>query len=554
MRLLENREIARPVVPAIARNRHESARVGTDGRNANRLPPDVSGNVGPDHVLAWNVAVATGIAEFFPRLCLVHAQRRHVRCAAGLEPRRAHRVRKVPNGVFVHDRAVPRVLERDVGGRLPLYSNPIADRAHRLPRALVLILRMVRRVGLVDVEVLTVGFKHGEPPRAVLVVPDRDAGDNRLATTDHVPAGRVQMHEVAERGRGDRPVRIVGHEGTPTQRVLPAHDPVVAADVAPLGPAYIRVRNGVEQSEVARVGCVTAEGDLDVGRLEAHGRAERVIQGEDGCVETCAVDHRIEIDLGRDGSRMKPLDLLQQGGTVVRYKPAVRELFLDVAQQALVTRDHDVGRPSAWCDAQHAKLGGDECRIACRFVHIGVHAVYEGTDDRRAARMVARQVGSKASPILEQSRTLIALQLARANHLGHRARRLASPHLELECPIARRGIALREEEIVLVLRVDVGHPPPVAQHFHRLNKARDTQGVGTWRLRDGHASAGCEKRRHERAGQAGSETGHHRNAPCLVTYCLDRPTAATPVATWFPFAKSRNSVPYPPRAGRDTPA
>ena len=554
MRLLDNREIARPVVTTVARNRHEPARVWTNGRDADRLPPDVAGDVGPDHVLARDVAVVAGGAEFVPGLRLIHAQRRHVRRATGLLPRRAHDVRKMPSAVFVHHGAVPSVLEGHLGRRLPLYSNPVADRAHRFPRTFVLVLRRVRRIGLVDIEVLTVRLEHGEPPRAVFVVPDRDAGDDRLATTDDVPAGRVQVHEIPEGGRGDLPVRIVGHQRAAAQRVLAAHHPVVASDIAPLIPAHVRVGDRIEHGEPAGVRGVATEGNLDVRRLEAHGRAEGVVQSEDRRVQARAVDHRIEVELRRTRPWVKPLDLLQQSGAVVRHESAVRELLADVAQQALMSRDHNLGRPFAGRDPQHAELGGDERRIARRFVHVRVYAVNKGADDCGAARMVARQFGGHATAVLEQARALVALQLATADDLGHRARGLASPHLELEGAIARRGVALGEKEIVLVLRVDVGDAPPVAQHLHRLGKARDAKGIGPRCLRDGNPTTECEKRGHECTGQAENDATLHHNLLVRIMYFPDRPTAVTPVATSPPCAKSERPAPYPPRAGRDTPA
>ena len=62
--------------------------------------------------------------------------------------------------------------------------------------------------------------------------------------------------------------------------------------------------------------------------------------------------------------------------------------------------------------------------------------------------------------------------LARPEDLGDGPGRLAPPQLELEQPIARRGEALREEQVGLVLRVDVVDAPAIADDLDPLRQAR----------------------------------------------------------------------------------
>ena len=95
VRLLLDRQIARPLVAAVARHGDEPAPVRANRRDADRLPADVPELVGPDHVLAGDVAERARVAELFPRLRLVHAQAGEIRRAARLEPRRADGVRDV---------------------------------------------------------------------------------------------------------------------------------------------------------------------------------------------------------------------------------------------------------------------------------------------------------------------------------------------------------------------------------------------------------------------------------------------------------------------------
>ena len=81
---------------------------------------------------------------------------------------------------------------------------------------------------------------------------------------------------------------------------------------------------------------------------------------------------------------------------------------------------------------------------------------------------------------------MIALQLAPAEDLGHRAGGLPPPHLELEQPILGRGVALREEQVGFVLRVDVVDAPAIADDLDRLRQARH--------LQRGRAGACAERR------------------------------------------------------------
>jgi hypothetical protein len=77
-----------------------------------------------------------------------------------------------------------------------------------------------------------------------------------------------------------------------------------------------------------------------------------------------------------------------------------------------------------------------------------------------------------------QPRPDVALQLLATEDLGNGTRRLSPPELELEEPIARRGVPLGEEQVVLRLRVDVIDAPGVAQDFDRLLESRNGQRRG----------------------------------------------------------------------------
>jgi hypothetical protein len=76
---------------------------------------------------------------------------------------------------------------------------------------------------------------------------------------------------------------------------------------------------------------------------------------------------------------------------------------------------------------------------------------------------------------------MVASQLAPSQDLGHGARGLPAPQFELEEPVLRRRVALREEEVLLVLGVDVVDAPPIAP---------DLDGL----VQPGHAQRGRRRR------------------------------------------------------------
>ena len=92
----------------------------------------------------------------------------------------------------------------------------------------------------------------------------------------------------------------------------------------------------------------------------------------------------------------------------MRDETAVRQLFVDVAEQPLVSRDHDLGGPPSGGDAEHPELGGYERGIALGILDERVHPFDERADDRCAARVVVRKLGAHAAAKGEQSRPLVS--------------------------------------------------------------------------------------------------------------------------------------------------
>ena len=87
--------------------------------------------------------------------------------------------------------------------------------------------------------------------------------------------------------------------------------------------------------------------------------------------------------------------------------------------------------------------------------------------------MVAVELVIELTAKLMEARAAIALDFAPAQDLRHRSGRLPPPDLELEQPVLRGRIALREKQVGFVLRVDVIEAPPIADDLDRLREPDD---------------------------------------------------------------------------------
>ena len=439
------------------------------------------------------MAVVARLDELLPRRRLIHAEAREVGRRAVVEPGRGDRVRGAAGRVLEDDRPVPRVLQLDRCVGLPLDRDGVPDHGHLLPSAEMPVLVRIGRVGLVDVEVLVVLPEDGQAPRAVLVVADGHAGQDRLPAADDVPAGGHQVHPVSERRRRLRAVRVVRHDRIAAERPRAVHHPVVAADRVVVVPFQVdlgrhRGRKPLEGRAVA------PEGKGDVVRLEGDRPAVGAIPVEDVAGQARGVDGGIDPQVGVADVVIQLLDGL---GAERRDRPCGADLLRHVRHQALVARDDHLGHPVSRRDAEQLELDRQQVRLARRPVDVGVDAIDERRDDLVAPRVVVAHLGREVAPKAEQARAGVALDLSRAENLGDRPGGAPPPDLELEEPVARRGVALREEQVVLVLRVDVGDAPPVGDDFHRCDQTRRVERFRPGILRHGARSARGQERRHD---------------------------------------------------------
>ena len=287
------------------------------------------------------------------------------------------------------------------------------------------------------------------------------------------------------------------------------HHPVVAADrvvVVPLEVDLRRHRRGepLERLPIAPVG------DGDVLRLESERPAVRAVQVEDAVVEERGVDGRIE---GQIGIADVVVELADRVGAERRHRPRGVELLGHVRHESLVAGDDHFGRPAPRRDAEQLELDGQQIRLAFGALYVGVDAVDERRNDRLAPLVVVPQLGREVAPEAEQAGAGVALQLAGAEHLGDRSGRAAAPDLELEEPVAGGRVALREEQVVLVLGVDVGDPPAVGHDLDRCDQSGRSERLLLRRLRADVRPGRRHRHRRERHHDPDGISEYHSSTP-----------------------------------------
>ena len=110
------------------------------------------------------------------------------------------------------------------------------------------------------------------------------------------------------------------------------------------------------------------------------------------------------------------------------------------------------------------------------------------------------QLGRQVSAESMKSRPDVPLKLPRPQNLGHGTGRLTAPDLELKQSVTGGGIALRKEQVRLVVRVDVIDAPAVGDD---LDRRRQTGGPQRLLLSPDHGAVA--------RGQARQANGHRDN-------------------------------------------
>ncbi|MNV27435.1 hypothetical protein D3C71_1185850 [compost metagenome] len=82
--------------------------------------------------------------------------------------------------------------------------------------------------------------------------------------------------------------------------------------------------------------------------------------------------------------------------------------------------------------------------------------------------MIAGEFGLHVAPEQEQARGAVLFDEARAKLLGHLAFTLPAPQVQLPQAVARGRETLREEQVILVLRIDMRDAVAVPHNLHGL--------------------------------------------------------------------------------------
>jgi hypothetical protein len=87
---------------------------------------------------------------------------------------------------------------------------------------------------------------------------------------------------------------------------------------------------------------------------------------------------------------------------------------------------------------------------------------------------VALPFGLHLAAKTNQPREAIRLDRFLAENLGRLAAADSPPQIELKQPVLRGDKTLREEQIALILGVDMGDAPLIAEHLDRFEQTRQT--------------------------------------------------------------------------------
>ena len=263
------------------------------------------------------------------------------------------------------------------------------------------------------------------------------------------------MNEVAERRHLDAS-GIVGENRYTSWRAVSAHYPVVAP-----------LRGDLTRGDLARLhtGHQIAIRLHDLQGRESAGDERVSVSGS----------HRLEDVLGEDADveAIGKLEIIPGVGSEasVCFLDAIprdvhRELNL-VDCMSSHTWDGERG------PAEDDRFGGpgirdNPCELELHregvtvLLDIRVHTVRMCGKEALGVRMIARPLRLVPRPSEHhQAGPPVVVERVRAKDLGKPSFMPAAPHLHLPEPILRHHIALREEEVVVVLRVDVRYPPLV---------------------------------------------------------------------------------------------
>ena len=298
-----------------------------------------------------------------------------------------------------------------------------------------------------DIQVLLIDADNREPEGDAIVVSCRDARERRLAGTDDVPAGAIQVNAVSERRKLNRAVGIVCQQGPAGCGAGAADDPVVRSSFAIVGTNVLFLAGGTG------VQTRPANGSIGPRREPKH-----------------LVGDVVEVEAFRHGQRSRRIEWHQGRHTIdadATREPCPLHFRARVAGHDVAGHPREHGRRRPWLGAEPGKLKFDRepCGISRDVSDLRVHAAHEGFDQPAGVRRVAAPFRLHVAAIREQAGERVACNVVGASDFGEPALRDPPPHFHLPQPVLRGDEPLREEKVVDRLRIHVGNPPPVAEDF-----------------------------------------------------------------------------------------
>src|SRR4051794_36414336 len=96
-----------------------------------------------------------------------------------------------------------------LGSLLPLYRNRFLHDCELAPLTFVEVLVRMRGVGFLDIEVCLIDSDDSKAERHAFIVAKSNSWQCRLPGSECIPAGRDQVHRLAQGRKLDRAMRVV---------------------------------------------------------------------------------------------------------------------------------------------------------------------------------------------------------------------------------------------------------------------------------------------------------------------------------------------------------
>jgi hypothetical protein len=307
---------------------------------------------------------------------------------------------------------------------------------HALPAFFGLVLERVSGIEVFEIEILLVKAEDRKSPGDVFVVPEGDTRKARFARARDVPSRSDEMNHVAQRRQTDHAVRVVSQQGLAAVCQRAGNRPVVAA----FGGAGRELDAMVAAYKV----------------LEQTGSESRKVRAGCGVERYCGIE-------------------VEELRGLLRSHQSHRLCMLEFAESVAGhgKRGHAIeavfGTPGVGRESGELEFDGQAGAAGRRQAGgVAVDAIGESGQDRQRVGRIALILSFHVTAIAQKTGIDIARQESRSEDFGQPSLSGALPKFHLKQPILRGDEALGKKEIVLILRINMGNAPAVAQDLDRV--------------------------------------------------------------------------------------